>query len=115
MSNKCDVNTGRCEETAQNQGGCDASCGCGCQESSSCCPIEKATALWKSSFCQALKEVKVEILKEKIKKAWGAKLDKSADAVLEAAEAQWNAALTKGKADLDLKEKIARIVTEGKK
>jgi hypothetical protein len=57
----------------------------------------------------------VDILKQKIQKAWGAKLDKSADAVLEAMEAQWNAALTQGKAEIDLKEKLTRIITEAKK
>ena len=57
MSESCDVKTGNCNTTSSASSNCNESCGCGCQESSSCCPIEKATTLWKSAFCQALKEV----------------------------------------------------------
>lgn len=106
MNNQCSTDTGCCE--TENHGG-------SCAMETSSCPIEKATEMWKGAFCAALKEVKTEILKEKIRKAWGPKLDKAADAVLEAAEAEWQAMLSTGKAKMGLKEKIASILSEGKK
>ena len=106
MENKCSTQSGSCE-THQEEG-CPT-------ESSSCCPIEKMTDLWSCAFKQALKEAHVDILKAKIQKAWGPKMDKMADAVLEAMEVQWHSVLAQGKAKIDLKDKISKIMTEGKK
>ncbi|HTL70729.1 MAG TPA: hypothetical protein VL404_05520 [Candidatus Eisenbacteria bacterium] len=104
MHNSCSTETGCCEtETKAKE------CSTGSE-----CPIEQATQMWKGAFCAALAEVKKEILKEKIRKAWGAKLDKSADAVLEAAEAEWTAKLSAGKAKMGLREKLASILSEKK-
>ena len=105
MQNKCSTESQTCQETAEE---------CCPTQSEDCCPIEQATNLWKSAFFQAMKEVHVDILKAKIQKAWGPKLEKSADAVLEAMETQWKSSLTKGKAQHDLKEKLKNIMTEGK-
>lgn len=107
MDNKC--STQGCCET-ETQEGCQTTGGQDCG-----CPVEKATTQWQGTFCSALGEVQKDILKEKIRKAWGPKLDKAADAVLEAAEAEWNAMLSKGKAKMTLKEKMMSILTEGKK
>jgi len=80
-----------------------------------CCPVQTASDMWICAFHRAIKEAHVEVLKAKIHKAWGSKMDKTADAVLEAMEAQWTAMLTQGKAKMDLKEKIAKAMMEGKK
>ena len=106
MENKCSTQSGSCE--TQQEGSHSA-------QSSSCCPIEKVTEMWGCAFHQAMKETHVDILKAKINKAWGPKMDKMADAVLEAMGVQWESMLAQGKAKGDLKEKIARIMTEGKK
>lgn len=106
MENKCSTQAGSCE-THQEE--------CCSAESTSCCPIETMTDMWTGAFKQALKEAHVDILKSKIQKAWGPKMDKMADAVLEAMETQWLSTLAQGKAKVDLKEKITRIMTEGKK
>lgn len=81
----------------------------------SCCPIEMAVEKWSGSFCQAMTEVQVEILKGKIKKAWGAEMEKVGDAVLEAMGAQWHAMLSKAKAHVDLKENIKKVFLSGQK
>ena len=106
MENKCSSQSGSCE-THEEQN-------CSTQ-SESCCPIEKVTDMWACAFHQAMKEVHVDILKAKIHKAWGPKMDKMADAVLESMEVKWQSTLAQGKAKMDLKEKITRIMTEGKK
>ena len=107
MENKCLTETGCCETTAAAK-----EC-CGMSECA--CPLETSIGLWKSAFFQAMKETHVEVLKEKIKKAWGDKLDKQADAVVEAMGIQWQSWLAAGKSKLDLKEKIAKIMAEGKR
>ncbi len=106
MENKCSTQSGSCETHAQE---------CGPAQSSSCCPIEKVTGMWACAFQQAMKEVHVDILKAKIHKAWGPKMEKMADAVLETMEVEWQSMLAQGKAKVDLKEKITRIMTEAKK
>ncbi len=75
----------------------------------SCCPVEMAVEKWSGSFCQAMTEVQVEILKAKIKKSWGAEMEKVGDAVLESMGAQWQAMLSKAKAHVDLKENIKKV------
>ena len=77
--------------------------------SESCCPVEKSVGLWTSAFFQAMKEAQVEILKQKIQKAWGSLLDKEGDAVIAAMGAHWRALLTQAKAQADLRETIKRI------
>ncbi len=72
------------------------------------CPIEMAAQKWSSSFCQALSEVQVEILKQKIKKAWGAEMEKVGDAVIESMGVQWQATLSQAKAHVDLRENIKK-------
>ena len=111
MSNECEsesCSTESCESSSSK-------CGCG----SDCCggdPIECGIGMWHGSFFQALKAAQVDALKAKIQKAWGAKLDKAADAVLEAMGAQWQAALVKGQAESQLREKLSALwQQEGRK
>ena len=108
MKNECSSTTGSCETTTPSAQDC-------CPTQSACgCPIEAAKTLWTQSFFQALKEAQKDALKAKIQKAWGSKIDKAADAVLEAMDAKWKSALSQGKAEIDLKDRLASIYTEGK-
>jgi hypothetical protein len=100
-----------------NESNCDSSQNeksCGPSVSPSCCPIETAAQKWSGSFCQAMTEVQVEILKQKIKKAWGAELEKIGDAVVESMGIHWQAMLSQGKAHVDLREKIKNVFLAGK-
>ncbi len=83
--------------------------------SQSCCPIEMAAQKWSGSFCDAMHEIQVEILKQKIKKAWGAEMEKVGDAVVEAMGIQWQAMLSQGKAHVDLRENIKKVFLSGQK
>ncbi len=83
--------------------------------SESCCPIEMAAQKWSESFCQAMKEVQVDILKQKIKKGWGAEMEKVGDAVIESMGMQWHAMLSKAKAHVDLRENIKKAFLSGHK
>lgn len=74
-----------------------------------CCPVEMAAQKWSASFCQAMTEVQVEILKAKIKKGWGTEMEKVGDAVIESMGAQWQAMLSKAKAHVDLRENIKKV------
>ncbi len=103
-------------ESCCNTGSSSSSQASECCPMESCdCPIEMAEKMWKGAFFEALTEVKKEALKERIRKAWGANIDKSADAVLETMGTIWQAKVASGKAKYDLKEKLARILSEGKK
>ena len=82
---------------------------CSSGSSQDCCPIEMAAQKWSGSFCQAMQETQVEILKQKIKKAWGAEMEKVGDAVIESMGAQWHAMLSKAKAHVDLRENIKKV------
>ena len=105
---ECDKSGSSCE-TSTEQSECKP------EASPSCCPVEMAAQKWSGSFCQAMTEVQVEILKQKIKKAWGADLEKVGDAVLEAMGAQWEAMLTQAKAHVDLRENIKKVFLSGRK
>lgn len=61
------------------------------------------------SFFQAMKEVQIDVLKERIKKAWGSNIEKQADAVVTAMGAHWQALLVQAKAQGDLREAIKKI------
>ena len=74
-----------------------------------CCPVEIAAEKWSESFCQAMRETQVEILKAKIKKAWGADLEKVGDAVIESMGAQWESMVAKAKAHVSLRENIKKV------
>ena len=103
-----------CEKT----GSCDtgkSETECKTPASKDCCPIEMAAQKWSGSFCQAMTEVQVEILKQKIKKSWGAEMEKVGDAVIESMGAQWHAMLSQAKAHVDLRENIKKAFFSGSK
>ena len=95
--------TGSCCETKPESKG-----ECGSASPQDCCPVELAAQKWSASFCQAMTEVQVDILKEKIKKAWGPEMEKVGDAVLEAM-------LKRAKAHVDLRENIKKVFLSGQK
>ena len=88
---------------------------CKTNHAKSCCPIEMTAQKWSDAFCQAMTEVHVEILKQKIKKAWGADMEKVGDAVIETMGAQWHAMLSQAKAHVDLRENIKKVFFSDKK
>ena len=113
-----DCSSGSCETGIQGTGSaCGPSSGrCGCG-SSSCGgdPVECAISMWSCGFFRAMKEVQVDILKTKIQKAWGAKMEKAADAVVEAMGVQWQSMLAQGQAKGELRERLRGLWSEGKK
>jgi len=80
-----------------------------------CCPIETAAQKWSGSFCRAMSEVQIEILKQKIKKSWGTEMEKVGDAVIEAMGAEWHAMLSQAQARVDLRENIKKVFFSGQK
>ena len=118
MSAVCSTSGGSCETES-------SACGTeSCESSSSCCkacgtscggdPIACATAMWGQSFFQAMRAAQVDALKAKIQKAWGAKMDKAADAVIEAMGVHWQSMLAQASAKAQLRERLAGLWQEGK-
>ncbi|MBF0217135.1 MAG: hypothetical protein HQL30_09105 [Candidatus Omnitrophica bacterium] len=101
MENKCAAES--CESKEQSH--------CKSEE---CCPVESAIEKWNKSFCQAMHEVQVDILKKKIQSAWGPGMEKAADAVMEAMGVKWQSMLAKGRSHVDLREKMVKIWGEKK-
>ena len=99
-----------------------AATGPGAGESCSAChtacggdPIACACAMWTASFFQAMKQAQVDALKAKIQKAWGAKMDKAADIILEAMGAKWRSMVAEASAKVDVRERLTRLWQEGQK
>jgi hypothetical protein len=82
---------------------------------SSCCPVESAQELWNKAFFRAMHEAHTDILKEKIRKAWGPQLDKIADATVEAMGVAWHSMLTQAKAQEGLRDAIQKAYESGAK
>jgi len=78
-------------------------------------PVEMGMTMWKQAFFNAMMETHAEKLKKRIEAAWGPMMDKVADAVVEAMGKQWQAMLQQAGADQELREKLARIWSEGQK
>lgn len=109
----CCEKDGSCGTQAGQAECCGSKCPCGGECGGDPCACAKE--LWCSSFRQALKEVHVEALKERIRKAWGPNIDKGADAVVEAMGTVWQSLLSAAKAKSDLQEKMQGIMFGGKK
>ena len=62
----------------------------------------------------AKKAVEVDILKSKIQKAWGAKMEKEATAVLEAMEAKWKSLQFVSEFKEQLMDKFEQICKENR-
>jgi hypothetical protein len=107
MSNDC-CSTDSCSTQPVSSSGCDSGkcpCGSDCSD-----PVACAKALWCASFSAALKQAHVDALKSRIVKAWGAKIDAGADAVVEAMGAVWASKLAEAKSKNDLGAKMAGIM-----
>jgi len=61
-----------------------------------------------------MKAAQIEALNAKIQKAWGPKMDKAADAVIEAMGVQWQSMLAQAKAKGDVRERLRSLWSEGK-
>lgn len=105
MASECSTSSGTCQT---GSGSCESSASACRACGSDCCgdPIECAMGMWSCAFFQAMKEAQVELVKEKIKKAWGAKMDKAADAVIDAMGVKWQAMLNDAKSKADLRAKL---------
>lgn len=102
-------------ECGPKSGACAEASGAGCPACGTACggdPAACATAMWGQAFFCAMKEVHVEILKAKIQKAWGPKMDKAADAVLEAMGVKWQSMMATAKAQSDLQTKLRTLFQE---
>lgn len=110
MPNDCCKTEIPCRESASQP--CTDTCPCG----GSCGgdPMACARALWCSSFGEALRQAHVEALKTRIQKAWGAQIDKGADAVVEAMGTIWMSKLAEAKAKSDLQAKMAALMSQAK-
>ncbi len=99
-------------ETVSSQGQCDSSEECCPVEKSLeelCCPVETSAKMGNKAFFQAMHEVQVESLKEKIKGAWGDKIDQKSDAIVKALGTHWHSMLEQAKAQKELREEIQKI------
>lgn len=108
MSTDCCSGESCSTQTASSSSCCESGkcpCGSDCSD-----PVACAKALWCSSFSAALKQAHVDALKARIVKAWGAKIDAGADAVVEAMGAAWASKLAEAKAKNDLGTKMAGIM-----
>lgn len=78
-------------------------------------PFANAPEVWLADLANAMREVKMEIMKEKIRKAIGPQLEKAAEATWQAGGAIWQSLLAQSQAALakeDLREQIRRIFSE---
>ncbi|CAB4243676.1 conserved protein of unknown function [Methylacidimicrobium sp. AP8] len=72
--------------------------------------VEQMTHWWKSAGCKAWQEVVTEILKEKIRAAYGAHLEKGAEAFVAAEGARWQAKVAQAKAAAEFRKAIEKEV-----
>ena len=110
--NSCDTKTGVCEATTTPQVKSECQCGCGgaCNGDPMLCKMH----MWLCSFKQAKQAVEIDILKAKIQKLWGAKMEKEATVVLEAVEAKFKAIQATGIFKEELIAKFEQICKENK-
>jgi len=108
----CDAKTGVCEASSAPQAHGECKCGCGgaCGGDPMVCKMN----MWMCSLHEAKKAVEVDILKAKIQKLWGPKMEKEATAVLEAAEAKWKSMQAAGQFKEQLREKFEQICKESR-
>ena len=114
--NQCDGGSCETKASACSESSCESSCESKCPCGTDCGgdPIACSMAMWGKSFFCAMKELQVDIMKEKIKKAWGVKMDKAADVILEAMGTVWQSKLATSQVKADVREKLARLYQQGK-
>ena len=115
MGSDCGT-SGACETSVQEKGGscCPSGGGCPCGTACGGNPLDCAAGMWTGSFFQALKQLQVELLKSRIQKAWGAKMEKAADAAVEAMGAKWQAMAQQSGAQSQFRQTLAGLWQERK-
>ncbi len=78
-------------------------------------PVEMAMIMWQKAFFTAQMEFMTEKLKERMEAAMGPMADKVADAIFESMGKHWQAMLQQTGAETELREKLAKIFSEGQK
>jgi hypothetical protein len=78
-------------------------------------PIKMAMIMWHKAFFKAYMEFMTEKLKERMEATMGPTADKVADAIFEAMSKQWQVKMQQAEAETELREKLARIFSEGQK
>jgi hypothetical protein len=99
-----------CESTQQD---CDQEKECCPFEKSIndvCCPAEMSAKMGTKAFTQAMMEVQVDSIKEKIRKTFGEKIDKKSDAIVKAMGTHWQAMIDQATAQKVLREEMAKIL-----
>ncbi|MBI4355246.1 MAG: hypothetical protein HY597_02180 [Candidatus Omnitrophica bacterium] len=114
MANERECSSGSCDVETQAGSCSSAASTCPCGTDCGGDPIECAAGMWMGAFCQAMKQVQVELLKVKIQKAWGSKMEKAADAVVEAAGVQWQTMLAQAQAKSGFREKLRSLWSESR-
>ena len=114
MGGTCRTSDESCETGAGTCGSSGRKCPCGSRTCNGD-PTECATSMWGCSFFQAMKELQVEILKGKLQKAWGSKMDKAADAVIEAMGVQWQSMMAQAKAKAQFRERLTSLWQESQR
>ncbi|MBF0593650.1 MAG: hypothetical protein HQL22_01635 [Candidatus Omnitrophica bacterium] len=115
----CETNSNSCSTPSSKP-----SSECSGDHKSECCPItekvlnpvcvtEIAVKKLAKAFPYAAHSVMVDIMKEKIRKSWGPKMEKEADAYLKVMEAQWSAAMQSTMSSYELRQDLKKILTEG--
>ncbi len=73
------------------------------------CPVEMSAKMGTKAFSQAMMEVQVDSIKEKIKKSFGEKIDKKSEAIVKAMGTHWQTMLDQATAHKVLREEIAKV------
>ncbi len=110
----CETSKTSCSsESCCESSGCEEKCGCGTACGGD--PLACAEGMWKSAFFPALRAAQIETLKGKIQKAWGPRLDKAADIILEAFGAKWQEMLAEAETKNEVREKLRALYRESRK
>ena len=118
MSETCRTSGSSCETENDRGGACAPSGGGRCPCGTPGCsgdPLDCAIGMWSCAFFRAMKAVQVDLLKARIQKAWGAKMEKAADAVLEAMGVQWQSMLAQAQAKAQFRQRLQSLWQEGNK
>ncbi len=103
----CESKAGSCEVTP-NKAVAETPGGEKCMCEKECC-IDQQMKMMMCAACEAKRQVMVDILKSKMQKAWGKKMEQTADAVMEALEAKKEAMVLGMKAKEGLKTALQGI------
>lgn len=112
-----ECNTNPTHHHTQDCGNEKKSCGCKVTDAilDKECPVEFSVQMWGKSFPGAMQAVIQDILKEKIRKAWGPMMEKEGDAVVEALGKSWKAHMETKHAAYDLRQNIKKVFEEASK